>query len=75
MARLGLQESVLWPIVDEVLCANRHLMGQDLESRVFSENWELKAMWTMRMDSAITEYTFREVQNPLLQFRSGDQVC
>ena len=69
ISRHGVAEADLWPVVDEILWEHRSLMGEDLEGRVFAEEWDLKAMWTMRVDSRITEYTFRPVQNPLLQFR------
>lgn len=62
-------EADYWNVVDQVLQDNRGLMGADLEARVLAREWDLKAMWTMRMDSAITEYTFQPVVNPLHQFR------
>jgi siderophore synthetase component len=69
VCRTGFEEADFWTVVDDVLTEHRALMGADLEERVFSSTWDLKAMWTMRVDSRITEYTFQPVQNPLLTYR------
>lgn len=71
IARSGIAESLLWPVVEEILWDHKKLLGPDLESRVFAPEWDLKAMWTMRLDAAVTEYTYQPVKNPLLQFRAG----
>lgn len=74
LARHGVEESHLWPIVDEILWEHRSLMGDDLQGRVFSQEWDLKAMWTMRVDSRITEYTFKPVLSPLQKYRKAVPV-
>ena len=66
ISRRGPTEEQLWPVVYEVLDEHRSLLGTDLEERVFASQWDLKAMWTMRLDLAVTEYTFQPVRNPLL---------
>lgn len=73
ISRVSTSEGDLWRAVDGVLSDHQKLLGQDLEARVFAEEWDLKAMWTMRLDSAVTEYTYQPVKNPLLQFRKA--VC
>lgn len=70
VSRTGIPESELWSVVGEVLHDHRKLLGPDLESRVFAPEWDLKAMWTMRLDAAVTEYTYRPVKNPLLGFEA-----
>lgn len=70
ISRTGMDESELWSVVSEVLNDHRKLLGHDLETRVFAPEWDLKAMWTMRIDSAVTEYTYQPVRNPLI----GGQV-
>ena len=72
ICRSGQSEDDYWKIVYEVLEEHRPLMGVDLADRVFQPQWDLKAMWTMRLDSAITEYTFCPVENPLLR---GKKAC
>lgn len=69
VVRLGQVEADWWSAVDDILTEQKALLGKDLAARVFAQAWDLKAMWTMRLDSAITEYTFSPVGNPLLQFR------
>ncbi|MFA7479081.1 MAG: IucA/IucC family siderophore biosynthesis protein [Vulcanimicrobiota bacterium] len=69
ICRSGEPEDDYWKVVYDLLEEHRPLMGQDLAERVFSPQWDLKAMWTMRLDSAITEYTFCPVKNPLIQGR------
>ncbi len=72
ICRSGHSEDDFWKVVYEVLDEHRPLMGTDLAERVFQPQWDLKAMWTMRLDSAITEYTFCPVENPLLR---GKKAC
>jgi siderophore synthetase component len=72
ISRSGYGEDDFWGVVHGVLDEHRQLMGNDLEERVFQSHWDLKAMWTMRLDSAITEYTYCPVENPLLR---GRKVC
>ncbi|MCA9779328.1 MAG: IucA/IucC family siderophore biosynthesis protein, partial [Candidatus Eremiobacteraeota bacterium] len=72
ICRHGHSEDDYWKVVYDVLDEHRPLMGPDLAERVFQPQWDLKAMWTMRLDSAITEYTFCPVENPILR---GKKVC
>ncbi len=55
-----------WAAVAEELARLTEEMGPELAERVFAPRWDLKAMWTMRVDQAVTEYTFAPVVNPLL---------
>lgn len=71
IARQGHPEEAYWAVVHDVLDEHRALLGEDLASRVFAQEWDLKAMWTMRLDSAVTEYTFCPVKNPLIAGRSA----
>jgi siderophore synthetase component len=71
VSRSGHSEDDFWGVVYDVLDEHRPLMGRDLEERVFQSHWDLKAMWTMRLDSAVTEYTFCPVDNPLLRGRKA----
>ena len=71
ISRSGLSEDDFWGVVHDILDEHRLLMGADLEQRVFESRWDLKAMWTMRLDSAITEYTYCPVDNPLLRGRKA----
>jgi siderophore synthetase component len=61
----GESESPYWSFVRRVLEGCRERMGEDLAGRVFSSFWDLKAMWRMRLDAAVTEYTYAPVENPL----------
>ena len=60
----GESEAPYWETVRRVLESQRELFGSDLEERVFSSVWDFKSMWRMRIDSAVTEYTFAPVENP-----------
>ncbi len=62
----SLEEKELWTDVALVLRELKTAMGAELSELVFAESWDLKAMWTMRVDRAVTEYTFSPVPNPLL---------
>lgn len=57
-------ERPYWEAVHDVLQRCRPLLGADLSARVFAPDWDLKAMWRMRIEKAITEYTFLPVDNP-----------
>lgn len=57
-------EAPYWAVVRDVLKDNRSFLGTDLLARVFNRTWDLKAMWSMRVQQAITEYTFVPVPNP-----------
>lgn len=59
------EETLYWQDVREVLESCRESMGEDLAGRVFARDWDLKAMWRMRIDWAVTEYTYAPVRNPL----------
>lgn len=65
LVRQGVAGEELWRVVYQVLDEHRSVLGEDLEQRTFASEWDLKAMWTMRVDSAVTEYTYRPVKNPL----------
>lgn len=60
----GESESSYWEIVEQVLESQRGQFGTDLAERVFNPVWDFKSMWRMRIDSAVTEYTFAPVANP-----------
>ena len=60
----GEAEAPYWEAVRDTLEEHRHLLGEDLGARVFASAWDLKAMWRMRLDAAVTEYTFAPVANP-----------
>ncbi len=60
----GESESTYWEQVRQSLEAHRASLGDDLARRVFADEWDLKAMWRMRIDSAVTEYTYAPVANP-----------
>lgn len=74
ICRTGIHERDLWPVVYEVLHDHRNLLGEDLERRIFAPEWDLKAMWTMRIDSAVTEYTYQPVKNPLHHFKGAGSL-
>ena len=59
------EEALYWQDVREVLEGCRDSMGADLAGRVFAFDWDLKAMWRMRIDWAVTEYSYAPVRNPL----------
>lgn len=61
----GESEAPYWESVRTTLERHRGLLGEDLAQRVFTSDWDLKAMWRMRIDSAITEYSYSPVKNPL----------
>lgn len=60
----GESESPYWERVRETLESHRAWLGDDLARRVFADEWDLKAMWRMRIDAAVTEYTYASVINP-----------
>lgn len=60
----GDDETPYWETVRTVLETHRAALGEDLAERVFADEWDLKAMWRMRIDSAVTEYTYAPVANP-----------
>ncbi len=60
----GESESLYWETVHQVLESQRQQFGSDLAERVFNSVWDFKSMWRMRIDSAVTEYTFAPVANP-----------
>ncbi|HZF47794.1 MAG TPA: IucA/IucC family protein [Polyangiaceae bacterium] len=64
-------EASCWRTARDVLEEHRAAMGEDLARRVFADTWDLKAMWRMRIASAVTEYTFSSVRSPWLAARRG----
>lgn len=60
----GEAEAPYWEAVRDTLEEHRHLLGEDLGARVFAPAWDLKAMWRMRLDAAVTEYSYAPVANP-----------
>ncbi len=65
----GEAEAPYWETVEQVLLSQREHFGPDLGERVFNAVWDFKSMWRMRMDSAVTEYTFAPVANPWMEGR------
>jgi siderophore synthetase component len=63
--RTGENESPYWDIVRATLERARPDLGDELANRVFAPHWDLKAMWRMRLQAAITEYTYAPVDSPL----------
>lgn len=58
------EEAPYWETVRNVLSEQTEQFGPDLKQRVFDKVWDFKSMWRMRIDCAVTEYTFAPVTNP-----------
>lgn len=71
----GENEQIYWDVVKDLLWGCRHLFNDEISERVFSPTWDLKALWRMRISSAITEYTFLPVDNPCRPSPQGAPTC
>lgn len=63
----GEPEALYWNVVRETLEEHRAVLGEELARRIFATDWDLKSMWRMRIDAAVTEYTYAPVANPWSQ--------